>query len=237
MAIVLVLVNAFNHMSPLTHLTLKSNNVKTGPIPVSTSSSSTCPEACPFKSQGCYAKSGPLAIHWSKVTSGERGMDWQSFLSAIYSLPEGQLWRHNQAGDLPGVGNKIDAKQLSQLVKMNSGKRGFTYTHKPLTLSNLKSIRSANDKGFTVNLSANSVAHADTLVTHGLPIAAVVPQSSPDRFTTPAGNRVVICPAQRIDGLSCDKCRLCAKGNRGFIIGFKPHGTGAKKVEAIVSSN
>jgi hypothetical protein len=164
-------------------------------------------------------------------------MDWQSFLSTIYSLPTGQLWRHNQAGDLPGVGNKIDAKALKQLSAANEGKRGFTYTHKPLTLSNIKSIRSANDKGFTVNLSANSVAHADTLAKLGLPVAAVVPQNSPDRFMTPAGNKVVICPAQRLDNMNCDKCRLCAKGNRGFIIGFKPHGTGAKKVEAIVSSN
>ena len=169
------------------------------------------------------------------MTSGERGMDWQSFLSAIYSLPVGQIWRHNQAGDLPGVGSKIDAKQLSELVKANKGRRGFTYTHKPLSATNLKAIAKANDKGFTVNISANSIAHADSLVGHGLPIAAVVPQSSPDRFTTPEGNKVVICPAQRIDSMNCDKCRLCAKGDRGFIIGFRPHGTGARKVEAIVS--
>ena len=222
-------------MSPLTHLTLKSSNVKTGPIPVSTSSSATCSPSCPFIDSGCYAKSGPLAIHWSKVTSGTRGMDWQSFLSAIYSLPVGQLWRHNQAGDLPGVGSKIDRKALTQLANVNAGKRGFTYTHKPLSATNLKSIRSANAKGFTVNISANSVAHADSLAQHGLPIAAVVPQSSPDRFISPGGNRIVICPAQRIDSMNCDKCRLCAKGDRGFIIGFRPHGTGAKKVEAIVS--
>ena len=169
------------------------------------------------------------------MTSGERGMDWQSFLSAIYSLPVGQLWRHNQAGDLPGVGSKIDSKQLGQLVKVNSGKRGFTYTHKPLTKVNVQAIAKANKSGFTVNLSANSVAHADSLAQHGLPIAAVVPQSSPDRFVSPGGNRIVICPAQRIDSMNCDKCRLCAKGDRGFIIGFRPHGTGARKVEAIVS--
>jgi len=219
----------------LTHLTLKSSNVKTGPIPVSTSSSATCSPTCPFINSGCYAASGPLAIHWSKVTSGTRGMDWQSFLSAIYSLPVGQLWRHNQAGDLPGIGSKIDSKQLSELVKANKGRRGFTYTHKPLSATNLKAIAKANDKGFVVNISANSVAHADSLVQHGLPIAAVVPQSSPDRFVSPGGNRVVICPAQRIENMNCDKCRLCAKGDRSIIIGFRPHGTGARKVEAIVS--
>jgi len=170
------------------------------------------------------------------VTSGLRGLQWTEFLSAVRSFAAGQLWRHNQAGDLPGDGDKIDGVALAQLAKANSGRRGFTYTHKPPTVANLRRIRSANRAGFVVNLSANSVAHADTLAELGLPVAAVVPQSSPDRFTTPAGNKVVICPAQRVAGISCDKCRLCAKGDRTFIIGFKPHGTGARKVEAITSA-
>lgn len=219
------------------HLTLVSSNAKTGSIPVSTSSACTCSDACPFKANGCYADSGPLKLHWSKVTSGQRGFDWSAFLAKVRTFPSGQLWRHNQAGDLPGVGDKVDAKALRELVDANVGKRGFTYTHKPLSLGNLSAIRSANKRGFVVNLSANSVSHADRLAKTGLPVAAVVPQDSPDRFTTPEGNRVVICPAQRVDSLSCDKCRLCAKGNRGFIVGFKPHGTGAKRVEKITSVN
>jgi len=223
-------------MKDLTHLTLVSSNKKTGPIPVSTSSASTCPDACPFKASGCYAKSGPLAIHWSKVSAGLRGLQWSAFLDVVRSFSADQLWRHNQAGDLPGDGNKIDVKALAQLAKANEGKRGFTYTHKLATGSNLRAIRSANRAGFVINLSANSIQHADTLAKTGLPVAAVVPQNSPDRFTTPAGNKVVICPAQRVAGLSCDKCRLCAKGDRGFIVGFRPHGTGARKVEAITSA-
>ena len=219
------------------HLTLVSSNAKTGPIPVSTSSACTCSDACPFKANGCYADSGPLKLHWSKVTSGQRGFDWSAFLAKVRTFPAGQLWRHNQAGDLPGVGDKIDATALSDLAEANTGKRGFTYTHKPLTPDNLSAIRSANKRGFVVNLSANSVSHADMLAKTGLPVAAVVPQDSPDRFTTPEGNRVVICPAQRVDSLSCDKCRLCAKGNRGFIVGFKPHGTGAKRVDKVATGN
>ena len=220
----------------LTHLTLKSGNAKTGPIPVSTSPSSTCPDACPFKLQGCYAKSGPLAIHWSKVSAGLRGLQWTEFLSVVRSFSAGQLWRHNQAGDLPGDGDKIDRVALAQLVKASAGKRGFTYTHKPATSANLRAIRSANRAGFVINLSANSIQHADTLSKLGLPVAAVVPQNSPDRFVTPAGNKVVVCPAQRVAGISCDKCRLCAKGDRSFIIGFRPHGTFSRKVEAITSA-
>lgn len=218
------------------HLTLKSANAKTGPIPVSTSSAVTCADDCPFKAKGCYAKGGPLALHWSKVTSGERGIDWQSFIKQVRNFPAGQLWRHNQAGDLPGVGNAIDATALAELSAANEGKRGFTYSHKPPTGDNLSALRAANAAGFTVNLSANSVNHADTLAKLGLPVAAVVPQDSPDRFTTPEGNRVVVCPAQRVDGISCNTCRLCAKANRGFIVGFKPHGAASKAVNQIASN-
>ena len=163
-------------------------------------------------------------------------MEWPEFLESVKSFKPGQLWRHNQAGDLPGIGNNIDTGKLRELADANAGKRGFTYTHKPPVGVNLEAIKDANQKGFTINLSANSVAHADSLAKTGLPVAAVVPMESPDRFVSPGGNRVVVCPAQRVSGLSCDKCRLCAKSDRGVIVGFRPHGTGAKSVEKIASN-
>jgi hypothetical protein len=228
------------------HLTLKSTNQKTGPIPVSTSPDSTCPPACPFLGEGCYADSGPLKIHWSAVSRGQRGEPWTVFLSRIRSLPESQLWRHNQAGDLPGIGNRIDAKQLAQLASSNKGRRGFTYTHKPVIRTegvpdkvvqgNLRTVQKAVEQGFTINLSGNSLAHADRLARTGLPVATVVPPGSPARFLSPAGNRVVICPAQRSETTTCAMCRLCSRADRGFMIGFLPHGTGAKKVSAVACS-
>lgn len=219
------------------HLTLVSSNEKTGPIPVSTSSNQTCPDACPFKVKGCYAKSGPLKFHWNKVSDGSRGYSWSEFTKAVGAFKDGTFWRHNQAGDLPGLNDKIDTKALEQLVAANKGKRGFTYTHKPPTGSNAKAIANANANGFTINLSGNNTAHADRLAALNIgPVATVVPQNSPDRFETAAGNRVVVCPAQRIESMSCDKCRLCSKADRGFIIGFRPHGTSKKAVEQIANA-
>lgn len=225
------------------HLTTKSTNQKTGPIPVSTSPDSTCPLACPFKGAGCYADSGPLKIHWTQVSQGTRGEPWSVFLSRVRSLPESQLWRHNQAGDLPGSGNRIDSSRLNQLAKASAGKRGFTYTHKPVistpsvpdkvSQANLRTVKAAVAKGFTINLSGNNVEHADRLAKTGLPVATVVPPGSPARFLSPAGNKVVVCPAQRSDTTTCDTCRLCSKPDRGFIVGFLPHGTGHKKVSAV----
>jgi hypothetical protein len=37
----------------LVHLTAKSRNVKTGAIPVSTTTAESGPDACPLKSRGC----------------------------------------------------------------------------------------------------------------------------------------------------------------------------------------
>jgi hypothetical protein len=218
------------------HLTLRSSNAKTGPIPVSTSSAETCPDACPFKAHGCYAESGPLALHWRAVTNQSRGTYWQSFIRQIHELPQGQLWRHNQAGDLPGLNGDIDRNKLEDLAIANQGKRGFTYTHKPPTRRNLELISSANAHGFTINLSANTLDHADRLVKTGLPVVVVLPSEDVDKRNqfTPAGHKVVTCPATRSKRINCSTCGLCQKKNRGFIIGFPAHGTRKKQLSNFV---
>ena len=40
------------------HLTKVSSNRKTGPIPVSTTTSDSCPPTCSLKGAGCYAEQG-----------------------------------------------------------------------------------------------------------------------------------------------------------------------------------
>lgn len=220
----------------LTHLTRASTNVKTGPIPVSTSSADTCPPSCPFRAKGCYAASGPLAIHWAKITSGGRGLNWQAFCDTIASLPRGQLWRHNQAGDLPGEGEYIDHNALSKLTNANKGRRGFTYTHKYGSASNREAIRSSNRNGFTINLSANNLAHADELASLKCgPIVVVLPSDQTKNTYTPAGRKVVVCPATQSDSVTCASCGLCQK-QRGAIVGFPAHGTSHKTVNSIVAS-
>jgi len=211
------------------HLTLKSANAKTGPIPVSTSPKSTCPTDCAVRA-ACYASSGPLALHWAKVSSGERGTDWPTFIGQIAALPEGQLWRHNQAGDLPGDGADIDPVALWELVAANTGRRGFTYTHYRGT-DNLAWVRLANERGFTVNLSANDLADADALADTGAgPVVVVLPSTTTQNTATPAGRKVVICPATQRDDVSCATCQLCQR-QRAVIVGFPAHGTKRKVID------
>jgi hypothetical protein len=216
------------------HLTRKSENAKTGPIPVSTTSADTCPDACSLRGNGCYAESGPIGIHWRAVSSGERGTDLATFAAAIAELPNGQLWRHNQAGDLPGTGDAIDAAALGAIVRANRHKRGFTYTHKPLTRENRACIRGANKHGFTVNVSCDSLAAADAAKQARVgPVVAVVASDYAGGFT-PAGHRVVVCPAQTHEKVACDTCRLCAWSERDVVIGFQAHGARKKTVDRLV---
>jgi hypothetical protein len=218
-------------------LTIKSKNKKTGPIPVSTTSADTCPDACPFKSNGCYADGYPLKGRWDEVTRGERGGSFKAFLAQIAALPEGQLWRHNQAGDLPGDGVNINPDDMGELVSSNSGKAGFTFTHyEPHVGSNAEIIADANRGGFTVNLSANNLAHADELAALDIgPVAAVLPADFNGRkTTTPQGRLVAQCPATYND-TSCKDCGLCAKANRKVIVGFPAHGNSKRKASAVAA--
>lgn len=221
-------------MSYRAGLTRISHNVKTGPIPVSTTEARTCPPTCP-QFDTCYAKAGPLAMHWKRVSEGDRGVPWSEFCAQVKSLPPRQLWRHNQAGDLPGDGVLIDQPALDELVRANKGKRGFTYTHYPLVPENLRAIEAANEAGFTINISCDSLTDADRVTKEhpGLPLAVVLPSmTNVHSLVTPRGTQVVVCPATYRDDMNCARCQICQerRPNRA-VIGFPAHGTWKKKID------
>ena len=220
------------------HITPKSKNAKVGKIPVTTSTATTCPTACPFKDNGCYAESGPLKLHWLKVTKGERGDDWSTFLDKIKELPDGSKWRHNQAGDLPGDTQNLDDVKCVELAKANEGKRGFTYTHYDVldNLQNAITVNIMNHLGFTVNVSANNLRHADKLCDLDIaPVATVLPIEQTTNTVTPKGREVVVCPATYKDDVSCADCMLCEKRDRKVIVGFPAHGTSKKRAAEIAA--
>jgi len=222
------------------HLSKKSSNVKTGKIPVTTSDRKTCPNTCPFKNNGCYAEHGHLSWHWNKVSSGERGVSFDEHIEQIKKLPKSRM-RLFQAGDLPGVGNKINIKQTKKLINVLKGFEVFTYTHKDLSLDkNRKIVKHCNDSGLTINLSANSLAHADELIDMNIgPVTVTIPEGS-GKTKTPKGRKVIVCPAIMSDNIQCANCggkkgALCWRQDRNYVIGFPAHGSGKKKVSEIVS--
>lgn len=234
------------------YFTLKSSNAKIGRIPVSTISNETCPDACPLKKEGCYADAGPLAIIWKALSERSPGavwnngvggkmqsLTWNRYCYEIAQLPDGQEWRHGQAGDLPGIGDAIDAAALGKLVKANKGKRGWTYSHKPVldNLANAKAIAHANANGFTINLSANSLSEVDALVALNIaPVAVVLPAEVHGKqdIRTEGGTRVVVCPATYREDVRCVDCMLCQR-QRNCAVGFPAHGASKRKASNVAS--
>jgi len=216
------------------HISKKGKNRKLGNMPVSTSSKDTCPPSCPYYNNGCYASYGRLNLHWLKVSDKNRGIPWREFLEEVRSLPCGIVWRHNQAGDLAGNGNHIDFRMLKELVRANEGKKGYTYTHKPLNKHNIKAVQYANKHGFTINVSGTGLKEADKLkALNCAPVVTTLLSTETKSRVTPAGNRVILCPAIS-KGRKCIDCNLCKTSNRKAIVGFPAHGSGAKRVDAAI---
>lgn len=216
-------------------VTQKSRNKKTGPIMVTTSEQKSCPAACPLKNNGCYADSGPLALVWRDVA--KVGTDINGLSDKIKTVKDGDIWRHNQAGDLAHNREAIKATHLAAIVKANQGKRGFTYTHHDMAKgNNAHLVRNANRAGFTINLSGNNPDHADALVDLDCgPVVTILPESAQELTTTktPKGRKIVICPATNGRSKNCQQCKLCAIPHRGFIVGFPAHGISKRKAEAV----
>ncbi len=253
-----------------------SSNVKTGKIPVTTSSRHTCAPSCPLRGVACYAENAPLVYVWNNLTKAGPNTDfksgvanlhslsWDGLCASVSALPINQLWRHNQAGDLPHNNGVIDSDMVRALVAANIGKRGFTYTHHDMSIAaNRDIIEHANDNGFAVNLSADNLAEVDTLADLAIaPVVSLVSieyQRKEERnpkgkmefveslsdykermltlpHTSPNGRVGKVCPATYLDDKTCANCKLCAVIDRNCFVMFPGHGARKKNVAAIVAS-
>jgi len=234
-------------------LNMQSGNRKVGKIPVSTTEASSCPSSCPLaspegagqaKGGDCYAAFGPLGMHWRKIGKDGRGQHWTLFCNAVKRFPSRQLWRHNQAGDLPKGGkindvDIIDAEKSFELSEASQHTKGWTYTHydmaSPINRAIVQEMNSVD--GLTVNLSADSLSQADQYVDLGIaPVCVTLPKDAPHRGNkTPNGLPIVVCPAQTRDEISCQQCKLCQVRDRKSIVGFLAHGTASKRLSAKLS--
>ena len=212
------------------HVSKSSSNSKVGRMLVTTTSDNTCPPTCAHKLRGtCYASFSFLGLHWRKVSAGARSQGFEHVLDMVRQLPKGALFRWNQAGDLPGIGQDIDASMLERLVDANNGKRGFTYTHKYNTLKHKKLIEDANEKGFTINISAEDIEQAVKInKVSSAPVVVTVPHDYRKDTHTVDGEVIVTCPAEYKD-VQCTDCKMCAIPDRKTIIAFHAHGSRKEK--------
>ena len=220
------------------HLTKNGNNSKVGHgVALTTNSRATCSPSCVFFQNGCYADGAPLRFHWDRVTRGERGKPWREHLADLAALPAGSKLRIHQAGDLPHTAGRISRRYARALALAVKHLKAWSYSHHKLTPSNLQLLRYMNRQGLTINASTETESAADAAVAAGLPAVLTVDSAETRaQWSTAAGNRVIVCPAQRRDGVTCSDCMLCHKRGRRVVVAFIAHGVSRRKADAALAA-
>ena len=220
------------------HFVKKSGNKKTGFMPVTYNSRLSCPDSCIFKNNGCYADNYHTRLNWDKVTSGERGGSFKELLNNIKALKPGTIWRACVAGDIPSnKKGEISRTYIKGITEANQGLKGYTYTHNRLDIGeNISLLKTANKKGFTVNISTETEAAADNAVLNNLPAVIVVKSTEKRRsWYTKNKNKILVCPAQT-NGVNCIDCQLCQHRPKNLIIAFLAHGNMSKLIDKILDN-
>ena len=57
-----------------------------------------------------------------------------------------------------------------------------------------------------------------------------------EELHTPAGRRIVVCPATYRDDVTCASCQLCQRAERKIIVGFPAHGQSRAKASQAVAN-
>jgi hypothetical protein len=216
------------------HLVRVSHNRKTGPIAVTSSSRNSCPD-CPLKRNGCYAESQPLVFHWNALSRGERGTGLEQHCRELRALPRRSMVRFLAAGDWPGNGTDLDGARIRKIASSSRHLVGFGYTHYR-GHRNVDKVARVNGRfPLTINLSANNPRDLDRFPAQ-VPAVSMIPEPVKVSYT-PRGKRIVRCPAEYRDQVTCSNCGdgrpLCARKDRNYAIGFYPHGNAARKARAI----
>jgi len=215
----------------------RSDNSKTGPIantyvPIA----NTCPRTCPFLDRGCYAQSGPMALHNARLEARARGASALEVAQAeavgVDALPADRPLRLHVVGD---ARTDAAARVLSDATAryiIRGGQPVFTYTHA------WRTVARESWGPVSVLASCENVPAAKQASERGYAAAVVVKAHPVDgRAYEQDGMKVIPCPEQT-RGISCSSCRLCFDANklrdRSAVIAFAPHGSKAKRVQEIV---
>jgi hypothetical protein len=224
-----------------------TNSRKVGAMATSYSPRQTCPDTCPLKNGKCYGENFPIKLHWDRY-SNDKNDNYNKFIDEIKlyrKYTPTKLWRHNIVGDLVVDKDfKIHAKKLNQLINANNKGSVICYTHhhtikdkkgkNKLSRYNLNRIKEANQKGFTINLSTDSIEQGKELFKKTKLPTVTTLKTTKNQYKKLSDNEkkeykkellkdnIVICPEQT-NNIKCLDCKLCSRSDRKTIIGFLEH--------------
>lgn len=214
---------------PIVHLSPKSGNSKTGPIPVTYRAMDTCPEDCPFlptgETGGCYGTGRIFAMARKFAATVTMGSLRDRLGKRDKSA---RFLRDRVVGDVITDG-EIDHGYIRSIASLAREFAlipfGYSHAWRRFTRADVDAIAST---GYVMNASCETRADVREAIDLGMPvtIASDLVEDG-ETFTRPDGKtlRVVTCPAQTRENVTCASCGLCAKRDRAAIVRFLIHGT------------
>lgn len=216
-----------------------SKNQKTGDIAQTYTGHNSCPLRCPFRTvdgenHGCYGENHGTNFSWRRADNGVLDIDglkqWVK-----KNVPAGALLRHNIAGDVATpLSSEINPLLIAELCEAFEHVRAFSYTHCAINTESARILRNARARGFVINASCETFEEVDHALALGVPAVLTVTKFYPKGTKTPAGYRLVPCPAQVRDDKQCANCELCARGERNTVICFEVHGSRGNNAAAAI---
>lgn len=217
-----------------------SNNQKTGNIPqqwigaTREESKQTC-IGCPLlngdNKLNCYAQSGAGArAHGVIISSYNKNHD-KSLNYALQNRDKNAKYiRFGAIGDPSAIDPKQFINDYNECKKEGLGV--LCYTH-------FATSKGKHLKGLSM-ASCDNEEQAEQLVKDGWRTTLILQSNTYNKKSkvyTNNGNRIIVCPAQTHDNITCNDCGLCdATKKAPNIIGFIPHGNSAKTYLKNISS-
>lgn len=223
----------------------KSGNEKTGPIATTaTGTGRTCVD-CSYKgTKACYYESGfrtrglnerlNAAVVEQKAsveriaTAEARAIDGLLTSGKV----QGRPLRIHVGGDAPTPeAARIIASAARRFTeRVNAPSYGYTHAWRRVARSAWR--------GVSILASCETLADAKRALKRGYAPALVVSRFEGSKASEAEGVRLIPCPAQTRDDVTCNDCRLCMDADKlvkmKAAIAFEAHGTGAKRTRAIL---
>ncbi len=212
-----------------------SQNGKIGRTSATYATQASCPRSCPFFGNGCYAEVAFCGITTRRLNAYASTLDLSPETIAETEAREiaaltGKLpLRVHVVGDCrtDGAASLVGDAMVAHTAK--HGQFAWTYTHA------WRDVASESWHDASVLASCETGDDVRAASARGYATAIVVSEHPSNKVYAFEGVKVLPCPGEVNDAVTCASCGLCGKATtlreRGLTVGFAAHSARAAQVK------
>ncbi len=204
---------------------------------------STCEPTCAFLPTGdiggCYGTGRIFAI---AAKFAQATVAYSALVERMRKgiSPSARFLRDRVVGDIVTDTSDIDHNYISAIADLAREFAlipfGYTHAWRRFTRDDVARVAAT---GYVMNASCETREDIRAAIDLGMPVTIASDTiGEGETFIRPDGTsaRIVTCPAQTRDNVTCASCGLCARANRAAIVRFEIHGMAKKRAGAAVAA-